>query len=59
MTRTVIIKGRVASRSRDSKAIRIRSRRRRPSLGELLRGVQRKNVHREVSTGAAIGREVW
>ena len=28
-------------------------------LAELLKGVRRSNLHREVDTGAAQGREVW
>jgi len=28
-------------------------------LEDLLKGVTRKNVHAEVSTGQAVGREVW
>jgi len=28
-------------------------------LDELLRGVTKKNVHREVDFGAPVGREVW
>ena len=28
-------------------------------LNELLRGVTKKNVHREVDFGAPVGREVW
>jgi len=31
----------------------------RPDLGSLLRGVTKKNLHREVETGAAAGREIW
>jgi antitoxin component of MazEF toxin-antitoxin module len=29
------------------------------SLAELLRGVGKKNLHREIDTGEAVGREVW
>ncbi len=28
-------------------------------LDDLLRGVSKKNVHRSVDTGPAVGREVW
>jgi antitoxin MazE len=35
------------------------ARRRKYRLEDLLRGVSAKNVHREVDTGAAVGREVW
>ena len=43
----------------DKGSVRIRPKRRRLSLGELLRGVKPENLHREVGTGAAIGREAW
>jgi len=32
---------------------------RRYVLGELLKKVTRRNLHREVSTGKAVGREAW
>ena len=34
-------------------------RRRKYSLRELLKAVNAKNIHREVETGEAIGREAW
>lgn len=43
----------------DKGSVRLRPIRRRPSLGELLRRVRPENVHGEVRTGAAVGREVW
>ncbi len=30
-----------------------------PRLEDLLKGVTERNVHSEVKTGAAVGREVW
>jgi antitoxin MazE len=32
---------------------------RRPRLEELLRRVTKRNLHREVGTGPAVGREAW
>jgi antitoxin MazE len=40
-------------------AVRIRPLRRRPSLGDLLKGVTPGNLHHEIPTGPAVGREVW
>jgi len=39
--------------------IRVKPVRRRYSLGELLRKVDSRNRHREVTTGAPVGREIW
>ena len=36
-----------------------RVRRRRYRLHDLLKGINRRNLHEEVKTGAAVGREVW
>jgi antitoxin MazE len=32
---------------------------RKPKLQDLLRQVNRRNLHREVKTGARVGKEVW
>ena len=39
--------------------IRVKPVRRRYSLGELLRKVDSRNRHREVTTGARVGGEIW
>jgi len=43
----------------DKGVVKIRPMRRRRSLGQILRRVKPENLHREVSTGGATGREVW
>ena len=32
---------------------------RKPTLGQLLRKVTRKNLHAEIDSGGAVGRETW
>jgi len=41
------------------KPIRVKPVRRRYSLADLLRKVDSRNRHREVATGAPVGREIW
>ncbi len=52
--------GSVVDISMEKGGLRIRPvRRRRYALRELLRKITARNLHEEVATGAAVGREAW
>jgi antitoxin MazE len=52
--------GAVVDISVEQGGLRIRTvRRRRYALRELLRKITPRNVHEEIATGAAVGREAW